>query len=98
MQRDRYIMALTIESASGLEPMDRGGTSDPYVKIKVGKQRDKTEVKKKTLDPVWAQSFSFEGVTSTDTVKLSVWDKDQLVDEREGEVILGTVEVRTLIR
>ena len=39
IQRGKYTMTLTIESASGLEAMDRGGTSDPYVKIKVGKHK-----------------------------------------------------------
>ena len=41
-------------SGSDLVVMDRGGTSDPYVKImQAGKLLHKTSPKKKTLTPVW---------------------------------------------
>ena len=42
--------------------MDRGGTSDPYVKIHVADdliKAKKTSVKNKTLNPTWMENFEF---------------------------------------
>ena len=42
--------------------MDRGGTSDPYVKIHVAEdliKAKKTTVKNKTLNPTWMENFEF---------------------------------------
>lgn len=35
------------------------GSSDPYVVLKIGKTKFKTQVKKKNLNPVWNEEFTF---------------------------------------
>ena len=83
---------MTIQRAMGLAAMDRGGTSDPYVTIKVGSQSEqKTTVQKKTLTPVWDESFSFRVESMDDALVLQVWDKDQLNDDFLGQAKLGTM-------
>ena len=45
-------LTISVRRAAGLEAMDRGGKSDPFVVIKVGTQAaQNTSVKEKTLDP-----------------------------------------------
>ncbi|ETO06659.1 calcium lipid binding protein, partial [Reticulomyxa filosa] len=39
---------------------DRIGKSDPYVKLSLGKSKEKTKVQLKTLNPVWNETFKFE--------------------------------------
>ena len=49
-----FHLRLVIIRGSDLAVMDRGGTSDPYVKImQGGKLQYKTTTQKKTLEPVW---------------------------------------------
>ena len=49
-----FHLRLNIIRGSDLAVMDRGGTSDPYVKImQGGKLQYKTSSQKKTLEPVW---------------------------------------------
>ena len=55
----RGILTITIWKATGLAAMDRGGSSDPYVVMKVGKNKVKTTVCTSTLSPVWDEKFSF---------------------------------------
>ena len=43
--------SITIQKGIKLIAMDDGGTSDPYVIIKVGDEQQKTTVKLKTLNP-----------------------------------------------
>ena len=40
---------------------DRGGTSDPYVKLKLGGTERKSKVIKGTVAPVWDETFEFRG-------------------------------------
>jgi Ca2+-dependent lipid-binding protein len=40
-------------AARGLKGVDKSGTSDPFVRIKVGKDHSKTKHIKKSLDPQW---------------------------------------------
>jgi Ca2+-dependent lipid-binding protein len=54
--------------AQGLLAADRGGTSDPFAVLRCGSEEFKTEVIKKTLDPVWTRN-SFEFGTKQDLVR-----------------------------
>lgn len=47
-------VVISLIGARGLKAMDRGGTSDPYARIRVGKNVvGKTKHIKKTLEPQW---------------------------------------------
>ena len=50
-------LRVTIVAARNLIPMDKGGSSDPFVTLKIqDKTRLKrTTIKKKTLDPTWGE-------------------------------------------
>ena len=89
----REVLSITVQRASGLEVMDLGGKSDPFVTIKVGKQAARsTSVKEKTLDPVWNEGFSFDVQSIDEAVILEVWDKDMASDDDfMGEVSLGAM-------
>ncbi|XP_028327493.1 synaptotagmin-11-like [Gouania willdenowi] len=59
-------LVVTIVGARGLPPMDeQAGCSDPYVKMTIlpeKKHRVKTRVLRKTLDPLFDETFTFYGV------------------------------------
>jgi len=70
---------MTIISGKELIAMDRGGTSDPYVKVMQGDvQLKKTQEKKKTLTPEWNEQFDAY-IPNKDLqvpLLLQVYDKD----------------------
>ena len=50
--------------ATDLPAMDLNGTSDPYVKVYVlpdKKKKFETKVQKKSLNPVFDETFNFKG-------------------------------------
>ncbi len=54
---------MTIVRAEDLAAMDLGGTSDPYVKLYLmpdRKRKQETRVHRKTLNPVFNETFKFE--------------------------------------
>ncbi|XP_064209154.1 synaptotagmin-11b [Anguilla rostrata] len=59
-------LVVTIQEARGLPAVDeRSGSSDPYVKMTIlpeKKHRVKTRVLRKTLEPVFDETFTFYGV------------------------------------
>uniref|UniRef100_W5LKT0 Rabphilin 3A homolog (mouse), a n=1 Tax=Astyanax mexicanus TaxID=7994 RepID=W5LKT0_ASTMX len=63
--------------------MDSNGYSDPFVKClkpDMGKKaKNKTQIKKKTLNPEYNEEFSYEikhGELAKKTLDISVWDYD----------------------
>uniref|UniRef100_A0A0D9X985 C2 and GRAM domain-containing protein n=1 Tax=Leersia perrieri TaxID=77586 RepID=A0A0D9X985_9ORYZ len=73
--------------ARNLRAMDSNGFSDPYVKLQLGKQRFKTKVVKKNLNPTWDQEFSFSVGDVQDVLKLYVYDEDIIgIDDFLGQV------------
>lgn len=53
------IVSVNILEARGLRGVDKSGTSDPFVRVKVGKsQIYKTKVIPKTLAPEWNETFT----------------------------------------
>lgn len=72
-----------------LKAMDRNGTSDPYVVLKVGQSTVKTRVVQKTLNPEWNETFQLLcSDVGTQVLTVSVYDKDLLVDDLIGQTVL----------
>lgn len=67
---------VTIIRCRDLLAMDRGGTSDPYVKIKLGDTVVKTHVVNASCDPEFHVNFEFFDVAVTETIRFSAFDKD----------------------
>ena len=81
-------------SASNLLAADKGGTSDPYVKLTTMKGAvHKSAVVKKTLNPVWSeQTFEWTGTkTAMGLLELSVFDRDfgSAADDRLGSATIN---------
>ncbi|KAL0965745.1 hypothetical protein UPYG_G00285170 [Umbra pygmaea] len=94
-ERGRILVSLTYNSQQGrlivgvvrcahLAAMDSNGYSDPFVKVclkpDMGKKaKNKTQIKKKTLNPEFNEEFSYEikhGELAKKTLDVSVWDYD----------------------
>ncbi|XP_055730884.1 rabphilin-3A-like isoform X1 [Salvelinus fontinalis] len=94
-ERGRILVSLTYSTQQGrlivgvvrcahLAAMDSNGYSDPFVKIflkpDMGKKaKNKTQIKKKTLNPEFNEEFSYEikhGELAKKSLDISVWDYD----------------------
>lgn len=56
-------LTVTVIQAEELPALDMGGTSDPYVKVYLlpdKKKKFETKVHRKTLNPVFNESFTFK--------------------------------------
>src|SRR6266545_642909 len=78
-------------SAANVYAADRSGTSDPYVEFVLdGKRVFKSKVMKKTLNPVWDESFDVMIPSRTLAFfYLELYDWNQV----QSSELLGTVEV-----
>ena len=69
-----------IKAAKGLEAADRGGTSDPFAEVRVGKsQKKRTKVIPKELNPVWDETFILPldgAITARQDVTVEIFDHD----------------------
>ena len=80
MRKHPYFkLDIVIASGKHLIAMDRGGTSDPYVKCIQGQEELlQTRSIKKTVNPVWGEDFQ----TFTDNpfkhLEFQVYDKDMV--------------------
>ncbi|XP_068609465.1 rabphilin-3A [Brachionichthys hirsutus] len=94
-ERGRILVSLTYDSQQSrlivgvvrcahLAAMDSNGYSDPFVKIclkpDMGKKaKNKTQIKKKTLNPEFNEEFGYDvkhGELAKKTLNISVWDYD----------------------
>ncbi|KAL7668516.1 hypothetical protein ACOME3_009214 [Neoechinorhynchus agilis] len=86
----------TVIQASHLPAMDLGGTSDPYVKIYLipdKKKKFETKVHRKTLNPVFNETFTFKGIPYGEVTEknliFAVYDFDRFSrHDQIGEVTL----------
>ena len=65
-------LRIRLKDAHNLIAADRGGTSDPYVTIKVAHLKVKSSTKNKTLNPTWNEDYDMgiENRTGKITIKV----------------------------
>eukprot|EP01006_Ploeotia_vitrea_P043964 TRINITY_DN66795_c5_g1_i1.p1 TRINITY_DN66795_c5_g1~~TRINITY_DN66795_c5_g1_i1.p1 ORF type:complete len:1371 (-),score=823.25 TRINITY_DN66795_c5_g1_i1:1409-5521(-) len=73
-----YLLNVKIWKAEGLPKTDRNGLADPFVEIKFGGRRHKTQVCKKTLTPVWNENIMLPCSlpSLSDRIEIIVYDWD----------------------
>ncbi|XP_035011719.2 synaptotagmin VIII isoform X1 [Hippoglossus stenolepis] len=89
---------VVILEAKNLKSMDTGGFSDPYVKVQLALdkrkwKKKKTSIRKKTLNPYYNESFTFD-VTFQQIQRvnlvISLWDHDAVSrNDAMGKIFLG---------
>ncbi|KAI3698234.1 hypothetical protein L6452_31347 [Arctium lappa] len=82
-------LLVRVIEAKNLPAMDPNGSSDPYVKLKVGHQRCKTKVVKKCLNPSWCEEFSFKVEDLKEQLVVSVLDEDKYFNDD----FIGSVKI-----
>lgn len=82
--------------ARDLKCMDIDG-SDPYVLLKIGKSRWKSSLKDNTQNPVWNEEFELlSGSPDTDTLHVTIYDKDGVVEDVLLDDVLGSASVSVM--
>lgn len=82
---------VTLIEANHLASMDKSGTSDPYCTIRssFNRQKFKTKVIKKNLNPQWNQTFQFITSKPEGQIFIKIYDKDIIFkDEFMGEIMV----------
>ena len=78
-QDDRGSFYVRIVRASGLKAADRNGLSDPYIKLTINEKTVRSKTMRKTLDPIYEETFRFDGTLGALTLKplnVTVMDYD----------------------
>lgn len=70
-----------LNEAKNLLAMDLNGLSDPYVRLQVGRQKFRSKVVKKCLNPVWREDFTFKVDDLNGELLLSVLDEDKYFND-----------------
>ncbi|OQS05760.1 dysferlin [Thraustotheca clavata] len=87
-----YEIRVYVLRATNLQPKDRNGLSDPYLKLQLGKIKinDRPNYIKKTLNPDFYRAFTLEAtIPGTSQLSISVWDYDRIgTDDFIGETII----------
>lgn len=104
---NKMVLTLRIQKAVGLPAKDLSGTSDPFVKILLlpdKKHKLETRIKRKNLNPVWNEIFTFEGFPHNKllgrTLYLQVLDYDRFSRNDpigEIEIPLENIELGPMV-
>lgn len=87
-------LEVNVRAARGLLKMDRFGSSDPYVVVRVGAATQQTEVVKDCQEPSWEATLRFEDVDPNSTVIVRLYDWDRLSpDDPMGQVVLRMEDI-----
>ncbi|KAG0719232.1 Multiple C2 and transmembrane domain-containing protein 1 [Chionoecetes opilio] len=71
------VVTIVLVEGKNLLPMDTDGTSDPYVKFRLGNEKYKSKADLHTLHPKWLEQFDFHQFEEqSQSLEITVWDKD----------------------
>jgi Ca2+-dependent lipid-binding protein len=91
-------LSVKVIKCVGLEDADFGGTTDPYVLLKIDGCDDLlTDKKEGTINPEWDQELTFEGIQEplSKTLKIRIYDDDTWSrDDKIGECEVDLAELK----
>ncbi|XP_053209513.1 multiple C2 and transmembrane domain-containing protein-like isoform X2 [Panonychus citri] len=71
------VVNIVLVEGKNLTPKDENGLSDPYVKFQLGKEKHKSKVIPKSLNPIWNEQFDLHTFPDQSKVlELFVYDRD----------------------
>ncbi|KAL8461719.1 hypothetical protein ACS0TY_032995 [Phlomoides rotata] len=74
-------LLVRVIEAKDIPALDPNGFSDPYVKLQLGKQRCRSKVVKKCLNPSWCEEFTFKVDDLKEELLISVLDEDKYFND-----------------
>jgi len=74
---DAKRLIVCVRRAEDLVAKDKGGTSDPFCEVHVGKEKKSTDVRAKTLRPEWNQTLTFDNEADAKALYLVLHDEDK---------------------
>lgn len=74
-------LSVKVIEARNLPAMDLNGFSDPYVRLQVGRNRFRTKVVKKCLNPSWNEEFGFWVEDLSEELAIYVLDEDKYFND-----------------
>ncbi|CAA3028956.1 C2 and GRAM domain-containing At1g03370 [Olea europaea subsp. europaea] len=87
-------LLVRVIEAKKIPAMDPNGFSDPYVKLQLGRQKFRTKVIKKCLNPSWCEEFNFKVDDLKEEIVISVFDEDKyLMDDFIGLIKVPVIRV-----
>merc|ERR1712000_349986 len=84
-------LSCTVIKGTDLFPKAAGGTSHPYCTVTLPESSEQTEVKQKTLNPIWDQFFTFNIYQPFCSVEFTVHDNE--TGDFIGKASLDLVEL-----
>jgi hypothetical protein len=70
-------LCVHVLEARGLPAIYLNGSSDPYVRLQLGRRRAKTTVVKRSLSPAWDEEFGFLVADVAEDLVVSVLNEDR---------------------
>ncbi|KAF3620442.1 C2 and GRAM domain-containing protein [Capsicum annuum] len=74
-------LLVRVIEARNIPAMDPNGFSDPYVKLSLGRQKFRSKVVKKCLNPSWCEEFAFKVDDLKEELIISVLDEDKYFND-----------------
>lgn len=99
VERMHYLFVRVVKAHS-LAVKDITGSSDPYVRIRLGNQTARTRTLPRNLNPEWNQVFAFgkDRQIQAGIMEVSVWDEDEgKSDDFLGVVYFDLAEIPTRV-
>ncbi|KAL0353336.1 UNVERIFIED_CONTAM: C2 and GRAM domain-containing protein [Sesamum angustifolium] len=87
-------LLVRVIEARNIPALDPNGFSDPYVKLQLGRQRFRSKVVKKCLNPSWCEEFTFKVDDLKEELLISVLDEDKYFnDDFVGQIKVPVSQV-----
>ncbi|KAL1559971.1 C2 and GRAM domain-containing protein-like isoform X1 [Salvia divinorum] len=87
-------LLVRVIEAKNIPALDPNGFSDPYVKLQLGRQRFRSKVVKKCLNPSWCEEFIFKVDDLKEELLITVLDEDKYFnDDFVGQIKVPIIQV-----
>ncbi|XP_060536438.1 multiple C2 and transmembrane domain-containing protein isoform X3 [Cylas formicarius] len=88
------VTIILIEGRNLLSCDPETGTSDPYVKFRLGNEKYKSRIVWRSLNPRWLEQFDLHLYDDGDQqLEITVWDKDKSKDDYIGRCVINLLDM-----